>query len=210
LSHFTSSCRQLSARYGGLTRPLCSSRITGLHRSYRAARPSAPLRSSRLAVDAACASPLASERLVPAVPRENPDQSHVPYTPAAARPMTKRLTSLSQEMETPLVLTASLWITTRHRGFTFVRLSDPHLLGVCPRRFDPNAHHHDSLPQQLGLVWSPLLEADSEGPAFISHAALTQSVSSSRRTSFLRAPAAHFRVSSAPWRRPRSPRRFRA
>ena len=29
----------------------------------------------------------------------------------------------------------------RHRGFTFVRLSDPYLLGVRPRRFDPNAHH---------------------------------------------------------------------
>ncbi|KAA5597290.1 hypothetical protein F1193_14225 [Blastochloris sulfoviridis] len=98
-------------------------------------------------------------------------------------------------METLLVLTTGLWLTTRHRGFTFVRLSDPYLLEVRPRRFDPNAHHHGSLPQQLGVVWNPLLEADSEGPAFISYAALTQSVSS-LRTSFLRAPAAHFQSAS--------------
>src|SRR3954468_17863560 len=37
-----------------------------------------------------------------------------------------------------------------------------------------------SLPQQLGVVWSRLLEADSEGPSFISHAACARSVSSSR------------------------------
>src|SRR3982750_4500613 len=37
-----------------------------------------------------------------------------------------------------------------------------------------------SLPQQLGGVWSRLLEADSEGPSFISHAACARSVSSSR------------------------------
>jgi len=117
-----SSCCQLNSKYGGLTRPLCSSRITGLHCSYRTVRPSAPLRYSRLTVDAACASPLASERLVPAVPHESPDQSHAPYTPVAAYPVAKHPAGLSQEIETPLVLTTSLWFTTRHRRFTFVRL----------------------------------------------------------------------------------------
>src|SRR3954471_7411340 len=37
-----------------------------------------------------------------------------------------------------------------------------------------------SLPQQLGVVWSRLLEADSKGPSFISHAACARSVSSPR------------------------------
>src|SRR3954451_3059699 len=37
-----------------------------------------------------------------------------------------------------------------------------------------------SLPPQLGGVWSRLLEADSEGPSFIFHAACARSVSSSR------------------------------
>src|SRR5208337_553449 len=117
-------------------------------------------------------------RLVPAVPHESPDQLHAPYTPVAARPVVRLLAGLSQEIETPLVSTTNLWITTRQRRFTFVRLSDPYLPGVHPRRFDPNAHHHDSLPQQLGVVWILILKADSEGPSFISHAACAQSVRS--------------------------------
>ncbi len=74
--------------------------------------------------------------------------------------------------------------------------ADPHLLEVRPRRFDPSAHHHGSLPQQPGVVWSPLSEADSGGPSSNSHAASTQSVSPFR-TSFLCAPAAHSPSSSA-------------
>src|SRR3954453_20811274 len=54
-----------------------------------------------------------------------------------------------------------------------------------------------SLPQQLGVVWSRLLEADSEGPSFISHAACARSVSSSR--TFL--SCACGALSTAQWRR---------
>src|SRR5277367_6261600 len=45
---------------------------------------------------------------------------------------------------------------------------------TCTRlisRFFSNAHHHGSLPQQLGVVWDPLLKTDPEGPTLISHAA---------------------------------------
>src|SRR5262249_51399700 len=45
---------------------------------------------------------------------------------------------------------------------------------TCTRlipRFCPNAHHHGSLPQQLGVVWDRLLKTDPEGPTLISHAA---------------------------------------
>ena len=38
--------------------------------------------------------------------------------------------------------------------------------------FRSNAHHHGSLPQQLGVVWDLLLKADPEGPSPIFHAAL--------------------------------------
>ena len=34
-----------------------------------------------------------------------------------------------------------------------------------------NAYHHGSLPQQLKVVWSLLLQAGSEGPTLIFHAA---------------------------------------
>src|SRR5216684_5796169 len=45
---------------------------------------------------------------------------------------------------------------------------------TCTRlipRFCPNAHHHGSLPQQLGVVWDLLLKTDPEGPTLIFHAA---------------------------------------
>src|SRR5260370_9045667 len=45
---------------------------------------------------------------------------------------------------------------------------------TCTRlisRFFSNAHHHGSLPQQLGVVWDQLLKTDPEGPTLISHAA---------------------------------------
>src|ERR1700730_10096124 len=45
-----------------------------------------------------------------------------------------------------------------------------------PRPFYSDAHHHDSLPQQLGLVWNPLLKADPDGPALIFYAALRYGV----------------------------------
>src|SRR5258708_32086964 len=46
---------------------------------------------------------------------------------------------------------------------------------TCPRSslsFHSNAHHHGSLPQQLGVVWALPLKADPEGPSPIFHAAL--------------------------------------
>jgi hypothetical protein len=43
------------------------------------------------------------------------------------------------------------FLTTRFRGFTFVRLSDAHLHELLSR-FYSNAHHHSLLPQQLGVV----------------------------------------------------------
>src|SRR4030095_4617674 len=139
-----SSCFQLNAEYNRLTRPLCSGRMTSLQRSYRSVRPSAPLRYARLVASTTCASPFISERLVPAVPPESLDQLHASYTPVAACPVIRFPAGLSQEMETPLILATSLWITTRHRRFTFVRLSDPYRFEVQPRHFDPTAHHHGS------------------------------------------------------------------
>jgi hypothetical protein len=151
-----SSCFQLNAEYNRLTRPLCSGRITSLHCSYRSVRPSAPLRYSRLVAFTTCASPFTSERLVPAVPHESLDQLHASYTPVAACPVIRSPASSSQEIETLLILTTDLWFTTRHRRFTFVRLSDPYLFEVQPRHFDSNAHHRRLL---TAAAWSGLQPA---------------------------------------------------
>ena len=64
---------------------LRSSPITSLLRSYESVRPSAPHRYARLAVFAAWASPFASERLVPAVPRDSLHPLHAPSTSVAIR-----------------------------------------------------------------------------------------------------------------------------
>jgi hypothetical protein len=102
-----------------LTQPLCSSCITRLHRSYELVRPSAPHRYSRLVASTTCASPFTSERLVPAVPHKSLDQLQAPFTPVAACPVIRFPAGLSQEIKLPLVLTTSLWITTRYRKVHF-------------------------------------------------------------------------------------------
>jgi hypothetical protein len=73
-------------------------------------------------------SPLSSRRLVPAVPYRSPNQNHASYTPVVICPITKLPTDWSQVIETPLVLTTCLRITTRQQRFRSIRLSDSYLL----------------------------------------------------------------------------------
>ena len=113
--------------FSRLTRPLRSSPITSPRRYSGSVRPSAPRRYSRLAVLAAWASPLASERLVPAVPRKSLHPLHAPSTPVAVCPVIRLLTDLSQKGFTLLVLTTLASLRRVFEGFTFVRLSDAHL-----------------------------------------------------------------------------------
>jgi hypothetical protein len=87
---------EISRSCDRLTRPLRSSPITGLHRSYGSIRPSAPHRYARLAVFAAWASPFTSERLVPAVPSDSLHPLHAPSTPVAVRSVIRRPADLSQ------------------------------------------------------------------------------------------------------------------
>ena len=116
-----------------------------------------------LAVSAAWASPLALGRLVPAVPCKSPDQVHAAFTPDATYVGNQTPHRLVPESLRAPGFDIVGYFTTRHRWFTFVHLPDPHLRQLH-WRFVSNAHHHGSLPQQLGVVWNPPLEADSEGP----------------------------------------------
>src|SRR3954452_512782 len=84
-----SSCCQLDVDDNRLAQPLCSGRMTGRPRSYGLVRPCAPHWYARLVVVATWTSPLASERQVPAVPHESPDQTRASYTPAAIRPVSR-------------------------------------------------------------------------------------------------------------------------
>jgi hypothetical protein len=147
-----SSCRQLFRAYDCLTRPLCSSPITG---------PSSLIQTGPSQTIASVLSPrgflplrfsLSIDGLVPAVPHKSLYRTHAPYTPAAARPVTRLLAGLSQRTRSPLVSTALDTLTTRHRRVC-LRSSFRHLPAPGHARdFSPDAHHHSSLPQQLGLV----------------------------------------------------------
>jgi len=154
-----------------LTQPLRSSPITSLLRYYESVRPSAPHRYARLAVFAAWASPFASERLVPAVPRDSLHPIHAPSTPAAVRSVIRHPADLSQVGFTLLVSTTLDFLTTRLRRVHFRSSLECSPARVWFSRFSSNAHHHGSLPQQLGSVWDLLLKADPEGPSLIYRAA---------------------------------------
>ena len=125
-----------------MTQPLCSSRITGLLRSYGLVRPRtchsvlSPHGFRHLYFS------LGIQALVPVVPHKSLDRVHAPYTPAAARPVTKYLAHLSQRVLPPLVL-AALWVIDASSKGLLALVSPDH---TCPQiasaDFDPNAHHH--------------------------------------------------------------------
>ena len=148
----TSSCCQLCRTYDCLTRPLRSSPVT---------EPSSLIQAGPPQANASVLSPrgflplcfsLSIDGLVPAVPHKSLCRTHAPYTPAAARPVIRLLAGLSQKTRSPLVLTALDTLTTRPRR---VCLRSSFRYSPAPslaRDFSPDAHHHGSLPQQLGLV----------------------------------------------------------
>ncbi len=103
--------------------------FTSLHRSYESVRPSALHRYARLAVVAAWASPLTSERLVPAVPRNSLHPLHALSTPIAIRSVIRHPADLSQVGFTHLVSTTLIFLTSRLRRVHF-RSS----LGCSPAR----------------------------------------------------------------------------
>jgi len=150
LSHASkSSCSQLPRSCDRLTRPLRSSPITSLPRSYESVRPSAPHRYARLAVLAAWASPLTSERLVPAVPRDSLHPLHAPSTPVAVRSIIRHPADLSQVNHTLLVSTTLEFLTRRLRRVHFrssLECSPARLvLALFLQRFTTMALYHSGL-----------------------------------------------------------------
>jgi hypothetical protein len=70
---------------------------------------------------------LGIQALVPVVPHKSLNRVHAPYTPTAARPVTKYPAHSSQRVRPPLVL-AALYVYRRViEGFAFARLPGPYL-----------------------------------------------------------------------------------
>jgi hypothetical protein len=132
--------------------PFAPAPLQSLHHYYESVRPNAPLRYSRLTVFRRLCFSLDIRALVPAVPCKSLHPIHVLSTPVAVCPVIRHPTDLSQRRPTPLVSTTFEFLTTRLRRVHF-RSS----LGCVPAQgialnFDSNAHHHGSLPQQLGVI----------------------------------------------------------
>ena len=94
-------------------------------------------------------SPFASERLVPAVPRDSLHPFHTLSTPVAVRSVVRHPTDLSQVNHTLLVLTTLRFLTTRLRRVHFRSSLECSPARVCSRAFPPTlttmALYHSSL-----------------------------------------------------------------
>jgi hypothetical protein len=85
---------------------------------------------------------LGIQALVPVVPHKSLDRVHAPYTPAAARPVTKYPARLSQRVSPPLVLEALWFIDASSKGLLALVSPDRTCPQIVSADFDPNAHHH--------------------------------------------------------------------
>ena len=94
-------------------------------------------------------SPFASERLVPAVPRDSLHPLHTLSTPVAVRSVVRHPTDLSQVNHTLLALTTLRFLTARLRRVHFRSSLECSPARVCSRAFPPTlttmALYHSSL-----------------------------------------------------------------
>ncbi len=96
-------------------------------------------------------------------------RSHATSMPDAAQPVNRILLSLSQETNS-----SRFWhhlVPFDISSMVHLRSSLWYLPDILICLF-PNAHHHDSLSQQLRVVWSQFLQTGFEGPTLIFYTAL--------------------------------------
>jgi hypothetical protein len=107
------------------------------------------------------------------VPYRSLSQSHAAFMPDAGWAISRHLPNpCSRDTDPNPGFDVALGLTTRHQRFTYVRLLETHLTKFSSA-FSHNVHHQGSLPSQLVVVWSLLLQADSGGPSPISDKAFT-------------------------------------
>jgi hypothetical protein len=136
-----------------VTRPLRSTRITGLHHYYETVCPRAPRRYSapcgvcRLGISLSPPAKPAGNSVGATgshVPYESPGQARAAYMPDAVRAVGRLPPDLSRDPALAPVSTPLRFLTTRHQRFALARLPDPHLTRSSPRLFR-SAHHERHL-----------------------------------------------------------------
>ena len=126
-----------------MTRPLRSTRITGLHHYYETVCPRAPRRYStpygvcRLGIS--LSPPATAGNSVGAtgshVPCKSPGQARAAYMPDAIWAVSRLPPDLSRDPGLAPVSTPPKFLTTHHQRFASARLPDPHLTRSSPRLF---------------------------------------------------------------------------
>ena len=102
----------------------------------------------------------------PHVPHKSLDQVHAISMPGAAQTVNRLPLGLSCRPPSIRSFDAVSDISTPQQWFAYAHLLDPYLTRSSPC-LSLNAHHNGSLPMQLKVVSSLLLQADSEGPTLI-------------------------------------------
>src|SRR5271169_2772422 len=147
----SSRCNPVGPSSTAMTRPLRSTGITPLHHYYRAVRPSPahryfqPRGWSRL-----CFFPW-HRRPGSHVPHKSQIELRAAYMPDAAWAVSVHPPSSSRKTDQPPVLASSNPLSTLHRRFTYVRLSQSCLPKSCSG-FSRNVHHRAFWTQQLAVA----------------------------------------------------------
>src|SRR5262249_28035651 len=103
------------------------------------------------------------------VPHESLRWTHAVFVPVTARAVGRRLPSFITGQRLEPAFDDVPTLSTRSQRFTRVRLSSAHLTG-CPA-FSESLPTPAVVPEQHPVVWTPVLQPESEGPALISRAA---------------------------------------
>jgi hypothetical protein len=136
-----------------MTRPLRSTRVTGLPRYYETVRPRAPRRYSascgvdRLRISLSPSAHWAGDSIGATgshVPCKSPGQTRAAYMPDAIWAVGRLPPDLSRSPALAPVSTPLKFLTTRHQRFALARLPDPHLTR-SRRAFSRSAHHERHL-----------------------------------------------------------------
>jgi len=135
--------------------------------------------------------------LVPVVPHKSLDQVHAPYTPAAARSVTKYPAHLSQKSHSPLVLTAFSIIDASSKGLLSLVSPDRTCPEMLLRTLTPTlttaAFDRSSLEWFEACSWKP---ASKDLPS-----SLTQLVHAQVRFSFSNLLVRALRHTTGFWKR---------
>jgi hypothetical protein len=130
---------------------------------------------------------LASRQQVPTFRTGASRWSHAVFMPVAARPVGRLPPSCVPGQRREPGFGDVPTLSTRHQRFTRVRLTSAHLTGYPA--FSATLTTLAIVPRQLTVVWTLILQSESEGPTLISCAARLLRVGTSLHQSLLFAPS---------------------